>query len=47
MDQALSLMSLGGIMRQAIKLVKGIKIAQDEETFTMSVFSVFSWFKVS
>eukprot|EP00879_Flechtneria_rotunda_P003425 GHRR01003653.1.p1 GENE.GHRR01003653.1~~GHRR01003653.1.p1 ORF type:complete len:203 (+),score=55.18 GHRR01003653.1:301-909(+) len=47
MSEAIGLMGLGGLMRQAIKLIKGVKITQDNINFTMAVFSVFSWFKVS
>ena len=47
MDFAIKLMGLSGLMRQAIKLIKGIKLTQEGNTFTMGVFSVFSWFKAS
>jgi hypothetical protein len=47
MDYAIKLMGLSGLMRQAIKLLKGIKLTQEGNTFTMAVFSVFSWFKAS
>ncbi len=46
MDDAIKLMGLGGLIRTAIKLIRGVQIKQDEENFTMAVFSVFSWFKV-
>eukprot|EP00775_Hariotina_reticulata_P006666 gene6666-6890_t len=47
MSEAIALMGLGGLIRTAIKLVRGVKIQQDEHSFNMAVFSVFSWFKVS
>jgi hypothetical protein len=46
MDRAIALLRLGGIMRQAIRLIKGIQIKQDQQAFEMAVFSVFAWFKV-
>jgi hypothetical protein len=46
MDRALALMGLGGVMRQAIRLIKGVQISQDQQAFEMAVFSVFAWFKV-
>ena len=42
----MSLMHLGGIIRQAVKLVRGVHIDQDEATFALTVFSIISWFKV-
>lgn len=46
MSAALDLMHMGGLTRQAVKLVKGLEIKQDEANFTMAVFSVIGWFKV-
>ncbi len=42
----MSLMHLGGIIRQAVKLVRGVHIDQDDTTFALTVFSIISWFKV-
>ncbi|KAF6266122.1 hypothetical protein COO60DRAFT_644181 [Scenedesmus sp. NREL 46B-D3] len=47
MADAITLMGLSGLMRQAIKLIKGITVTQDDASFSMAVFSVLSWFKVS
>uniref|UniRef100_A0A383VSN2 Uncharacterized protein n=1 Tax=Tetradesmus obliquus TaxID=3088 RepID=A0A383VSN2_TETOB len=47
MSDAITLMGLSGLMRQAIKLVKGITLSQDDASFSMAVFSVLSWFKVN
>jgi hypothetical protein len=47
MSDAITLMGLSGLMRQAIKLIKGITLTQDDVSFSMAVFSVLSWFKVS
>jgi hypothetical protein len=46
MEAALDLIHVGGLLRSAIKLIKGIKVTQDQGTFTMAVFSVLTWFKV-
>ena len=46
LDDALRLMQLGGIMRQAVKLVRGVSIEQSSEEFVFRVFSVLTWFKV-
>lgn len=46
MDEAIALMALGGVMRQAIRLIRGVQIKQDQQQFEMAVFSVLSWFKV-
>jgi hypothetical protein len=46
MSDAITLMGLSGLMRQAIKLIKGITLTQDDTSFSMAVFSVLSWFKV-
>jgi hypothetical protein len=46
MSDAITLMGLSGLMRQAIKLIKGITLTQDDASFSMAVFSVLSWFKV-
>lgn len=47
MGEAIKLMALGGLVRQAVKLIRGVKITQDSSQFTMAVFSVISWFKVT
>eukprot|EP00195_Chlamydomonas_chlamydogama_P007127 CAMPEP_0202896284 /NCGR_PEP_ID=MMETSP1392-20130828/5314_1 /ASSEMBLY_ACC=CAM_ASM_000868 /TAXON_ID=225041 /ORGANISM="Chlamydomonas chlamydogama, Strain SAG 11-48b" /LENGTH=254 /DNA_ID=CAMNT_0049581579 /DNA_START=109 /DNA_END=874 /DNA_ORIENTATION=- len=47
MDKAMTLMHLSGVVRQAVKLVKGVNIKQDDTTFTMEVFSYIGWFKVT
>jgi hypothetical protein len=46
MDPALNLMRMNGIMRQAVKLIKGIKINLDQDHFELVVFSIIRWFKV-
>jgi hypothetical protein len=46
MGEALALMRVGGLLRQAIKLIRGVEIRQDGASFSMAVFSVLSWFKV-
>ncbi len=47
MTQAMDIMGLGGIMRQAIHLVRSVQIKQDQQQFELAVFSVIPWFKVS
>ncbi|KAI8469874.1 MAG: hypothetical protein J3K34DRAFT_269105 [Monoraphidium minutum] len=47
MDEAIQLMALSGLMRQAIKLIRGVQIQQDSDKFVFSVLSVFTWFKVT
>ncbi|KXZ46597.1 hypothetical protein GPECTOR_42g808 [Gonium pectorale] len=46
MEGAMNLMHLNGIVRQAVKLVRGVRIDQQPEAFNFTVFSVISWFKV-
>jgi ATP sulfurylase len=33
-------------VRQAVKLIRGLRIDADDTTFTLQVLSVLSWFKV-
>ncbi|KAG2484641.1 hypothetical protein HYH03_016594 [Edaphochlamys debaryana] len=46
MRQAMDIMHLSGIVRQAVKLVRGVRIDQTPEEFNFAVFSFISWFKV-
>ncbi|GIL61665.1 hypothetical protein Vafri_16085 [Volvox africanus] len=46
MEDAMNLMRLNGVVRQAVKLVKGVNIQVDRDNFTFTVFSFISWFKV-
>lgn len=46
MNDAIALMGLSALMRQAMKLIRGVQIQQDDSTFTFAVFSLISWFKV-
>ncbi|GIL92453.1 hypothetical protein Vretimale_6445 [Volvox reticuliferus] len=46
MEDAMNLMRLNGIVRQAVKLVKGVHIKVEPDNFTFTVFSFISWFKV-
>jgi len=47
MDEAISLAGLSGLMKQAIKLIKGIEVKQEDEKFQFGLFSVISWFKIT
>jgi len=47
MSEAIALMGIGGLLRSAMKLIRGVKIQQDQQSFTLAVFSVLSWFKVT
>eukprot|EP00882_Tetradesmus_deserticola_P030185 GHRQ01033871.1.p1 GENE.GHRQ01033871.1~~GHRQ01033871.1.p1 ORF type:complete len:174 (-),score=58.44 GHRQ01033871.1:29-550(-) len=46
MSDVMTVMGLSGLMGQAIKLVKGVTLTQDDVAFNVAVFSVLSWFKV-
>lgn len=46
MENALDLMQLGRLVRSAVKLVKGIAIQVDDDSFEMAVYSSIPWFKV-
>ena len=48
MEAAMDIMALGGIVRTAVKLIRGINVDIDDKagTFTLCVFSIISWFKV-
>lgn len=47
MDPVLHLMHVRGVVRQAIKLVKGVNIKTSSDRLTLEVFSVVGWFKVA
>ncbi len=42
----MDLMCLNGLIRRAIKLVKGVDVTITEDTFEMAVTSIIPWFKV-
>jgi hypothetical protein len=46
MDAAVRLIHLNALMRQAVKLIKGVQLSIDEDRFKFGVFSAISWFKV-
>jgi hypothetical protein len=46
MEGACNIMQLNGLMRTAVKMVKGVKLTLNEEEFDVAVFSVISWFKI-
>lgn len=46
MDAAMRLIHLNALMRQAVKLIKGVQLSIDEDRFKFGVFSAISWFKV-
>lgn len=46
MEEAIALLRLNGIVRTAIRLIKGIKLTIGGGQFEMAVFSFISWFKV-
>ncbi len=46
MEPALRMMRMNGIMRTAIRLIKGVRIRLERDSFELAVFSVFAWFKV-
>lgn len=47
MTDALRVMAIGGVVRQAIKLVRGCEIKQTPDMFEMAVTSALPWFKVT
>lgn len=46
MEAAMRLIHLNGMMRTAVRLIRGVKIGLDEQHFHFGVFSVISWFKI-
>jgi hypothetical protein len=46
MDAASQLMGLSMIMRQAVKLIKGVEVTHSDTHFTFGLFSLVTWFKV-
>ncbi len=43
----LDLIRLGGLVRQAVKLLKGVEIRHTDETFTIAVLTKFPFYKVN
>lgn len=46
MEDALQLLQLNGLVRTAIRLIRGVRLRVTEEEFEFVVFSVIPWFKV-
>jgi hypothetical protein len=46
MDAASQLMGLSMIMRQAVKLIKGVEVTHSDTHLTFGLFSLVTWFKV-
>lgn len=46
MDAAVRLVHLNAVMRQAVKLIRGVQLTIEEGRFRFAVFSAISWFKV-
>lgn len=40
------LVHLNALMRQAVKLIRGVQLSIEEDRFKFAVFSAISWFKV-
>eukprot|EP01025_Chloroclados_australasicus_P029518 TRINITY_DN2951_c0_g1_i1.p1 TRINITY_DN2951_c0_g1~~TRINITY_DN2951_c0_g1_i1.p1 ORF type:complete len:316 (-),score=31.26 TRINITY_DN2951_c0_g1_i1:375-1322(-) len=47
MDKALDLMEMGGIVRTAVRLIRGVQIKLTEKEFVFSLFSIIPWFKIT
>lgn len=47
MDEACDAMRLNGLVRSAIRLVRGVEIAVRDGEFKFAVCSVIPWFKVT
>eukprot|EP01023_Acetabularia_acetabulum_P014652 TRINITY_DN1715_c2_g1_i1.p1 TRINITY_DN1715_c2_g1~~TRINITY_DN1715_c2_g1_i1.p1 ORF type:complete len:336 (+),score=30.87 TRINITY_DN1715_c2_g1_i1:27-1010(+) len=46
MEGVMDLMQLGGIIRTAVKLVRGVRIEVTEDNLEAAVFSIFPWYKI-
>lgn len=44
--QQMDAVALNGMLRLAVRLIKGMELTVTEDTFTMSMLTVFSWYKV-
>jgi hypothetical protein len=47
MDAAMRLIHLNAVMRQAVKLIRGVQLSIEEDRFKFAVFSAISWFKLN
>lgn len=47
MDKVLQAMGMRGLMRQAVRLLKGMNIKHSDDAFTIEVFSHIGWFKMT
>jgi hypothetical protein len=47
MDAAMRLVRLNAVMRQAVKLIRGVQLSIEEDRFKFAVFSAISWFKLN
>lgn len=46
MSEVINLMEMGGLMRRAIHMIRGIQVTQSEANLHLAVFSAIPWFKV-
>ena len=47
MDEACSVMRLNGLVRTAVRLIRGVELSGlEQRRFDMAVFSIIAWFKV-
>lgn len=47
LDPAIKLIHLNRVMRQAVRLIRGVQLGIEHEHLRFSVFSAIPWFKVS
>ncbi len=47
MEAAIKLIELNGVVRTAIRMIRGVELKLTDSTFEFAVFSIFPWFKVS
>lgn len=47
MEAAIKLIELNGVIRTAIRMIRGVELKLTDSTFEFAVFSIFPWFKVS
>lgn len=47
MDQIMDVMRINGLLRTAVRLLRGLEIKLDDSDFSFAVFSVVKWFKIA
>ncbi|KAI8463357.1 MAG: hypothetical protein J3K34DRAFT_444242 [Monoraphidium minutum] len=47
MEEIMEVMRMNGVLKTAIRLLRGLEIKLDEQNFSFAVFSVVRWFKIA